>query len=96
MKKHTPTPWKSEKATNSFLGINRNVPVGSRYTFRTIGHDAVAQANAEHIVRCVNSHDALVEALGDISDECNEYGSDNSIVIAMKKRANVALALVKQ
>jgi len=50
--KHTPTPWI----------INPQYAGGIFTSFgERIGE--CGQANAEHIVKCVNNHDALVEAL---------------------------------
>jgi len=72
--KHTPTPWKRGYDTgrgkqNEWTKIYSNTaqvaqispihPTGERQQ-----NDFTAEnANAEHIVHCVNSHDALVDAL---------------------------------
>ena len=68
---HTPTPWHVEE------GHIQRDSGGIRYWQITDGQDAIACnqfcyagydpdvniANARHIVRCVNTHDALVKAL---------------------------------
>lgn len=66
MVKHTKTPWQvgpeRENDTSARLFS------GSRYIGAVWNSDEninQARANAEHIVRCVNAHDALVAALRD-------------------------------
>lgn len=58
---HTSTPWSvnqwSTDETRLYFGVRGDAGLGC--TFR----GADAEANAAHIVRCVNNHDALVEAL---------------------------------
>lgn len=58
MSRHTETPW-SNAETMIFKGGENVILV-----------DCSSVANAEHIVRCVNSHDALVEALEEITRLC--------------------------
>lgn len=62
MNKHTPTPW----AINQY-GKVVHVNSNGRDTISTDGFaicgDAESAANTAHIVRCVNSHEALVKAL---------------------------------
>lgn len=63
---HTPTPWKVEHGH-----MQQNI--GIRYWQITDGQDAIcnnqfccaedSEANAAHIVKCVNMHDELVEVL---------------------------------
>ena len=63
--KHTPTPWKLAADgrtiyTSMAQGFPDNIIAS---TARSIyGQVGDPKANAEHIVRCVNSHDALLEA----------------------------------
>lgn len=69
--KHTPTPWAidSYRAPNGDSVIVRIVGRGMGTPISAIGRrhgdirDAEERANAELIVRAVNAHDALVEAL---------------------------------
>ena len=59
-------------------------------------------ANAAHIVRCVNSHDALIKALKDMLRAVNDCIEDGSLdADAVKKhdstiQARAALALAKE
>ncbi len=93
MAEHTPTPWASSKQwlygpkgyvlpiASGFLEFVTN-PGGS-------GHDE-AVANAALIVRAVNSHDALVDALEACHSVTKAYAGD-----ALLKRIAAALALAK-
>lgn len=74
MNKHTPTPW----AYRRFDGEKHKIHIGIDGNLDTV-HDAHAivyaqedcgddEANASHIVHCVNTHDALVEALERINE----------------------------
>ncbi len=62
--KHTPTPWAihnhffiTAKVGNRLKSVVCEI---DRHAWTNSGE---AQANAEHIVQCVNMHDELVEAL---------------------------------
>lgn len=72
--KHTPAPWRHFPyagqdygicAENDTTGRDLAIVRGDRGNQGEHGDDA----NAAHIVRCVNSHDALLEAL----QQCMEY-----------------------
>ena len=70
MTPHTPIPWKlSSKRPHNVIGYDpRLYPENEQVTIAMCGSvgrlDAdVEDANAAHIVHCVNTHDALVEAL---------------------------------
>lgn len=89
---HTPTPWRYFKqgdSTRFHITATPKGSPGSRFTdFATV--DISHEADAAHIVRCVNSHDALVEALERLmrswlamhnSKSC-EYSGDHPIAIA--------------
>ena len=61
--KHTPTPWYKD---NSFINFDYTDSDGNRYhgTICELGlRGSIQSANAAFIVRAVNSHDRLVEAL---------------------------------
>ena len=66
MSDHTPTPWKYEAPQGAFghevVGASRLVCQMSHHPER----QDEAVANAAFIVRAVNSHDALVDALRDM------------------------------
>jgi hypothetical protein len=62
--KHTPTPWKIGTDSEGHQPMvyserGHEILICSLYS-RSV---AEAQANAAHIVKCVNGHEALVEAL---------------------------------
>jgi hypothetical protein len=63
---HTPTPW----AIDGFNGDNLIYHGNERVCVE------IADANAEHIVRCVNSYDRLVAALRGLDLTCAR-DSDN-------------------
>lgn len=54
---HTPTPWRVERPDNERVVIrgSNDYPIEVALGSREV-------SDWEHIVRCVNSHDALVEA----------------------------------
>ena len=55
--KHTATPWKVTEFDNGKMSIED-----------ANGECPLVQKNAAHIVRCVNSHDALLAALAAIAE----------------------------
>lgn len=61
--KHTPLPWKTEG--RHILSSKENFPdfIAICGRLDTEPHSEENKANAELIIRAVNSHDALVEAL---------------------------------
>jgi hypothetical protein len=73
MSKHTPTPWTTFTDTRPSAGPGgciRIEQVGTEYCVGIVPrsannwHDEQPKADADHIVKCVNAHDALREALG--------------------------------
>lgn len=62
--KHTATPWKVEN------GIIRT-PI---FDNKVISRDEI-RANAQFIVKAVNNHDALVEALEALTNYCDNYAN---------------------
>lgn len=68
--KHTPTPWAIyDKPAHSccweFIGVNIEQAVRDEVADPIFEAD---EANARHIVKCVNNHDRLVEALDGLLD----------------------------
>ena len=67
--KHTKTPWKVFYAKSNddlIIGVGEETGEGiiaSNGSFW--GTDSEAKSNAEHVVKCVNAHDELLEALED-------------------------------
>lgn len=73
--KHTPTPWVATSNESYWVivpearGENDPYEIGDVCSSYPSSKDqGLQQANAAHIVKCVNLHDELVEALR----ECNE------------------------
>ncbi|WP_343743132.1 hypothetical protein [Herbaspirillum huttiense] len=80
MNKHTPTPWyawfeeKNEFHNGrAYIAQAEGAPHTRHYSDVASTVDVelpeIQKANAEHIVRCVNSHEALVKALTVARDE---------------------------
>lgn len=101
---HTPTatPWHTESGVESeqpswIVGAN-----GEQIAQCYSDYVNPVSANAAHIVRCVNSHDALVKALKDMLRAVNDCIEDGSLdADAVKKhdstiQARAALALAKE
>ena len=74
--KHSPTPWEFEEIKTFNLHHVDDAKGQSicdmyfktgRDNYPEFHRKANAEANAKHIVHCVNNHDALVEALRDIA-----------------------------
>lgn len=83
--KHTPTPWK----------VDDYVMSGEKYrVFSPADPVAVAsvagKANAEFIVRAVNSHDELVEAIKNAIDSLPDHVGPR--IAQVKKELSEALA----
>ena len=95
---HTPTPWTVGIKYDTFVEITN----GSK-TIATVGEANIypqIEADANHIVRCVNTHDALVEALRALRASIEEYretGKPNfgRLTVACDK-ADDALALAEK
>lgn len=73
--KHTATPWRTKESGLDFYIQGDAIRKGRRENICTIPSDFKrGAANAEFIVRAVNSHEALVKAL----DDCvNAMYADN-------------------
>lgn len=93
MNKHTPTPWAlntDDIPPTIYAEVNQHCIAilddsSGAYKFDDV---ATCEANAEHIVRCVNSHDALVKAL----QECLQNTGGGWIAASVIDRARAALA----
>ncbi len=72
MNKHTPTPWAlntDDIPPTIYAEVNQHCIAilddsSGAYKFDDV---ATCEANATHIVRCVNSHEALVKALEELT-----------------------------
>lgn len=85
---HTPTPWKLE--TWNEIASNGQVicDVMPSFENRCYKNDKEAEANALHIVKCVNSHDANINAMKQALDVLLKY---NQIVDNDRNEAVIAL-----
>ena len=82
---HTPTPWKYREGWECYQLCSANgMPIGltdypsdGRNIFRE-----EAEANAAHIVRCINVHDQLVEALRLVDEKLgHKFNSELSDIV---------------
>jgi hypothetical protein len=76
--KHTPTPWTADgfDVECGLTTICTTYPDAHGIEPYGVDNNQIAEANAAHIVRCVNSHAALVAALEHIAsmdDESDEW-----------------------
>lgn len=78
---HTPTPWGFEKinydayssAIRTIDPLSKELNGGSFTVAHLAGANGVAEANAEFIVRAVNSHEVLLSALRSVRNEYRSY-----------------------
>lgn len=72
---HTATPWKVCHTTAPYLIVGN---IKEKYSTWVV-NDVASEANAAYIVKCVNSHEQLVEALKEASDALKDIisASDN-------------------
>lgn len=90
---YTPTPWTlSFRDTTVTHGDTIVAFVLTAHDMGKVRDDAASVANAAHIVRCVNAHDALVAALREaLPFLCSHHG-DNSDAL---EHVTAALALAE-
>lgn len=79
---HTPTPWEIKGNGKQVYG-SQDIVANCDYQQANDddeegleADDALARENARHIVRCVNSHDALVEACKAALEELEDFPQD--------------------
>lgn len=90
MNKHTPTPWNFEgRAVYSQTE-------GEDICIVDSGNRKVDVANAAHIVRCVNSHEALVKALEDCVRIFENELSGLAVIGPELRQARAAVAAAKE
>jgi hypothetical protein len=89
--KHTPTPWKVMRRDSGW-----DIKAGSREVAVVFSRgDDVQQANAAHIVRCVNSHEALVQALVELDSNLENH-QESEYARYQRRTIRAALAKVQQ
>lgn len=82
-KEHTPTPWIVDTVTYGDIWI---VADKESWVPRICHIPDYSEANAAHIVKCVNMHDELVEALKQAYAVCRAHDYfDSDIEDALKK-----------
>ena len=99
---HTPGPWhlNTYSVTNDD-GIDRGFEIwGSNHSVAIIPlkpeNHSHAKANGEHIVHCVNTHDALVEALRFVMKATADWpGTMSASIDAIREQTQEALALAE-
>lgn len=96
MSAHTPTPW----FANGPCDIVAKNPDGSGYiVLAHFTHTALPkkekEANAAYIVRAVNSHAQLVEALTELADYLDDSGH-KELPLTAKARSVLVLAEPKE
>lgn len=80
--KHTPTPWKCVDGDIGNETTKEGVVFHEGIYGKTVEQ---AEANAAHIVRCVNAHDGLVRALRTIADvACGERQCKSEAICSLR------------
>ena len=72
--KRTPTPWNNDLFP--FAVDGKDGILIADCSDIACRNDEVQNANAEHIVRCVNSHDELVEACNHVIDNLSQESEE--------------------
>lgn len=87
MTEHTPTPWKTKKRESSIVAYV-DLRKGEMQVLYTSWHSSIrasyplkdeAIANMEFVVKAVNNHDDLVQALQALVDQVNDYERVNNL-----------------
>lgn len=88
--KHTPTPWKFDgESINDLQGNTVAFPRSGGFM---PGHrDENLRANAAHIVKCVNLHDELVDALALCQKDFKGTNAQQIKVIDLLDRAKAGV-----
>jgi hypothetical protein len=95
--KHTPTPWHVGSKVPNYIYARDGLDIIAQCDSANESTRAEENANAAHIVRCVNAHDALIAALegaiiamermNDASDEGGLLGHEYDACCAALKLA---------
>lgn len=97
--KHTPTPWPTDMVEKIWMaGLSKLIADGDLGASAVAAiFDGIAKEDAAHIVKCVNMHDELVEALkalhiqalqSNVNSPANEWGEEAlSMSLATLKKA---------
>jgi hypothetical protein len=94
MNKHTDTPWEDNKM--GLITDTEGHKIASMYMHMIYrDSDALMKANAAYIVKAVNSHDALVEALRRISKVKPDRIDHVLDCVVLERAANIASEALK-
>ena len=99
MTDHTPTPWAADPDWREGYSWNIHIVDAANPDMRIcfMTSDGPAQANAELIVKAVNNHATLIEALKDlvfaVEAEVNEKGGGGFILARLSDARNVLAAV---
>jgi hypothetical protein len=93
---YTPTPWHILREGDGVIAIgNKSLPHVAvvRYSHNPALSKETGKANAAHIVKCVNMHDKLVEALKRLSSATPVIiGGDRDQLDEAEEYAEIVLA----
>jgi hypothetical protein len=102
MSEHTATPWAADPDTRAGMEWNVHIVeaanLDNRVCFMTSGPEG--EINAAHIVKCVNAHEALVNALEEIRNTpfsmVNDSESLRHTIRVIQHISGAALASLKE
>lgn len=93
MNKHTATPWKVCRTSAPYLIVGNIKDIYSTW----VVNDVASEANAAYIVKAVNAHEALVEALKAVlstvivnGDLTTSYAIDRNVKIQIREALKLA------
>lgn len=81
MTAHTPTPWEVSNTNNIVARHQTPELVAKLSKTSNLERASLNRANAAHIVKCVNAHDALV-AVAVLAAKLNVAGAENALKLA--------------
>jgi hypothetical protein len=93
--KHTPTPWHIGSKVPNFIYARDGLDIIAQCDSANESTRAEENANAAHIVRCVNAHDALVAALDNLLNVDRSDPDFCETVERYERQARAALKLAK-
>jgi hypothetical protein len=79
---HTPTPWYLTEEKEGQIESDKGYLIAQVYQNKNPKYKEEDEANAKHIVKCVNMHDELIKALYDAQsylEKCVELAGQESI-----------------
>lgn len=95
MSEHTPTPWHTGGIGNHIVFDSDGYAVANATVFHGKQEDGESAANAAHIVKCVNSHGALVAAVKAAKEQLADIFQFEEDWKELREQLNAALALAE-